>query len=178
MHHCSVSWETTLLYFFIWNFIWFGQKEPIEVQNFRLMAARVKFHQMCTSIGSFSWKHIKFQLKKITDELCLMTLKSNAKFEEKLICCFKNNKSLVNFDLSTRNSQNFYFDWFLSCKVYNVWPKKSTEELSFMSLRNDAKFEEKLTCGSEKDMRKMGKFLLEHSKVSKFATLMGSFYSK
>ena len=47
-----------------------------------------------------------------------------------------------------------------------------------MSLRNDAKFEEKLTCGSEKDMRKMGKFLLEHSKVSKFGTLMGSFYPK
>ena len=46
-----------------------------------------------------------------------MSLKSNAKFEEKLICCFKNDKKLVNFDLSTRNSQNFPFDWFLLCKV-------------------------------------------------------------
>ena len=27
-----------------------------------------------------------------------MTLKSEAKFEEKLICCFKNSKNLVNFD--------------------------------------------------------------------------------
>ena len=49
-----------------------------------------------------------------------MTLKSDAKFEEKLICYFKNDKNLVNFDLSTRNSQNFYFDWFLLSKVYNV----------------------------------------------------------
>ena len=48
-----------------------------------------------------------------------MTLK-NAKFEEKLICCFKNDKNLVNFDLSTRNSQNSDFDWFILCKVYNV----------------------------------------------------------
>ena len=47
-----------------------------------------------------------------------MTLKSDAKFEEKLIC--ENDKNLVNFDLSTRNSQNFHFDWFLLCKVYNI----------------------------------------------------------
>ena len=31
-----------------------------------------------------------------------MTLKSDAKFEEKLICCFKNDKNLVNFDPSTQ----------------------------------------------------------------------------
>ena len=36
-----------------------------------------------------------------TEELCLMTLKFDAKFEEKLICCFKNDRILVNFDLST-----------------------------------------------------------------------------
>ena len=49
-----------------------------------------------------------------------MTLKSDAKFEEKLIYCFKNEKNLVNFDLSTQNFQNFYFDWFLLCNVCNV----------------------------------------------------------
>ena len=59
-----VSWEITLLYFFSWNFIWFKQKEPIKVQNFRLSTAHVKFHQIRTLIGSFGWKYIKFQLKK------------------------------------------------------------------------------------------------------------------
>ena len=49
-----------------------------------------------------------------------MTLKTDAKFEEKPICCFKNDKNLVNFDLSIRNSQKFYFDWFLLCNVYNM----------------------------------------------------------
>ena len=33
-----------------------------------------------------------------------MTMKIDAKFEEKLICCFKNDKDLVKFDPSTRKS--------------------------------------------------------------------------
>ena len=65
-------------------------------------------------------KGCKISAKKSIEELCFMTLKSDAKFEEKLICCFRNDKNLVNFDLNTRNSQNFYFDWFLLCKVYNA----------------------------------------------------------
>ena len=36
-----------------------------------------------------------------------MTLNSDAKFKEKLIFCFKNDKDLVNFDPSTRKSQKF-----------------------------------------------------------------------
>ena len=39
--------------------------------------------------------------KKSIEELRLMTLKGDAGFEEKLICCLKNDKNLVNFDLST-----------------------------------------------------------------------------
>ena len=64
LHHSSVSWETTLLYFFSWNFISFGQKEPIKMQNFKLLTSHAKFHQVCTLIGSFCWKNIKFQPKK------------------------------------------------------------------------------------------------------------------
>ena len=50
---------------------------------------------------------------KSIEDLCLTTVKIDAKFEEKLICYFKNDKSFVNFELSTRNSQNFYFYWLL-----------------------------------------------------------------
>ena len=32
---------------------------------------------------------------------------------------------------------------------------KSTEELSFMTPKGDAKFEEKMTCGLENEMRNM-----------------------
>ena len=43
------------------------------------------------------------------EELCLTAQSSDAKFKEKLICYFKNDKNLVNFNLSTENSLNFFF---------------------------------------------------------------------
>ena len=43
-------------------------------------------------------KVYKISTKKSIEELCLMTIKSDANFEEKLICCLKNDKNLVNFD--------------------------------------------------------------------------------
>ena len=36
-----------------------------------------------------------------------MELKIDTKFEEKLICCFKNDKNLVNFDPGTQKSKKF-----------------------------------------------------------------------
>ena len=36
-----------------------------------------------------------------------MTLKSDVKFEGKLICCLKNDKNLVNLDPSTQKSEKF-----------------------------------------------------------------------
>ena len=49
-------------------------------------------------LGSFCSKHIKFRWK-CTEELCLMTLKRDANFEEKLTCALKNDtRNMVNFD--------------------------------------------------------------------------------
>ena len=50
--------------------------------------------------------YIKFQLKKY---IGVMTHDTNdyGKFEEKPICCFKNDKNLVNFDPSAQKSQIF-----------------------------------------------------------------------
>ena len=43
-----------------------------------------------------------------TDELCVMTMKNDAKFEEALACHFEiDMRNLTNFDPSTRKSQNF-----------------------------------------------------------------------
>ena len=44
-----------------------------------------------------------------------MILKSDVKFEEKLICCFRNYKNLVNFDSSIQKSQKFAL-----AQVYNI----------------------------------------------------------
>ena len=40
-------------------------------------------------------------------ETCLMIPKSGAKFEEKIILCFKNDKNFVNFDPNTKNYRKF-----------------------------------------------------------------------
>ena len=45
---------------------------------------------------------------KFTGELCVMTMKNDAKIEEELTCQFKiDMRSLTNFDLTTRKSQKF-----------------------------------------------------------------------
>ena len=43
---------------------------------------------------------------KLTEELCVMAMKNNAKFEEELPCHFKTDmRSLTNFDSSTEKSK-------------------------------------------------------------------------
>ena len=45
---------------------------------------------------------------KFTEELCVMTMKNNAKFEEELTFHFKTDiRNLTNFDSSTRKSKKF-----------------------------------------------------------------------
>ena len=70
-----------------------------------------------------------------------MTLKSDAKFKEKLTCGFKYDmKDLVNFHPTTQKSKNFTsMDYF--CPKYMRFELKNTEELSLMTLNGDAKFE-------------------------------------
>ena len=81
----------------------------------------------------------KVQIKN-TEELCFMTTKIDAKFEQKLTIGSKNDmRNLVNFHTTTQNSKNFtsvgYF-----CPKYMRFELKNTEELSFMTLNSDAKF--------------------------------------
>ena len=45
---------------------------------------------------------------KFIGELCVMTMKNDAKFEEEFTCQFKIDiRNLTNFDLSTQKSQKF-----------------------------------------------------------------------
>ena len=45
---------------------------------------------------------------KFIGELCIITIKNDAKFEEELTCQFKiDMTNLTNFDASTRKSQKF-----------------------------------------------------------------------
>ena len=82
----------------------------------------MKFHQICILIGSLCCKYIKVQLKKNRG---FMSHEDWCKIWRKTDLLFQKYKNLLNFDLSTQNSQNFHFDWFFLCKICNVWPKKA-----------------------------------------------------
>ena len=54
------------------------------------------------------------------------------------------------------------------CRQYIMFePKKSTEELCAMTLKNDAKFEEELTCALKNDVRNLAKFGEFHWRTQK-----------
>ena len=84
------------------------------------------------------WKFLKFTLWsdplfqsilrfiwKSTEELCLMTLNSDGKFEQKLTLGSKNDmRNLVNFNASSSKSENLHFDVLLLSIAYKVSAKK------------------------------------------------------
>ena len=74
-------------------------------------------------------------------------------------------------------SKKFHFNGLSLTKVYNVWDKKNTEELSLKAINIDARFEWKLTCGFKNDIRNWEIFTraLESLKIG---TLIGFFYPK
>ena len=88
-----------------------------------------------------------------------MNLKIDAKFEEKLICCFKNDKNLVKFDEGT---------W--KC------PKTCTFIRFYCAKYLMLDLKEELTCQNWHD--EFDKFSPEHLKVPKKFTLMCSFWAK
>ena len=68
-------------------------------------------------------------------------MKSDAKFKEKLTCGFKYDmRNLVNFHATTQ-SLKISFRWDLFVQSIQGLSYKNTEELSFMTLNSDVKFE-------------------------------------
>ena len=65
--------------------------------------------------------------------LCLMTLKSDVKFEEKLTLGSKNDmRNLVNFNASSGKSENLHFDVVLLFSIaYKVLAKKNRGIISY-----------------------------------------------
>ena len=69
-------------------------------------------------MGSFCPKDMCFSYK-ISEGLCVMTLKGKAKFKGKPTCCLKNDiRNLVNFHASREKSENLHFDWIPLPKAY------------------------------------------------------------
>ena len=94
-----------------------------------------------------------------------MTLKSDAKFEEKLTLDSKKDiRNLVNFHPTTQKSKNFTLMGYF-CPKYMRFELKNTKELSFMTLNNDAKLEYTLTLCFQNWHKELGELSLQHPKI-------------
>ena len=103
-------------------------------------------------------KHILFELKKYsavishdTEELCKFWRKTGLWFE-------KRHEKFANFHQTIWKCQNWDFDEILLSKVEKGMILKFTEELCVMTMKNNAKFEEELTCHFKTDMRNLTNF--------------------
>ena len=79
--------------------------------------------------------------------------------------------------MSSQKSEISHFDGLLLSKSCTVSAKKSTEELSLMTLHSDPKFKEKLTFCLKNDMRNLMNFNLSSEK-SENLLFDGMFLSK
>ena len=76
---------------------------------------------------------------KSVQRSCLMTLKSHAKFEEKLTCGLESDiRNLTIFYQNTWQSQNWNFDGILLSKVENALAK-NLQRSYVMTMKNDKK---------------------------------------
>ena len=96
-----------------------------------------------------------------------MSLKSDQKFEEKLVCCFRNDKNLVNSDLSTQEVSKICTlidSYCAKCLMFHLNEYRGvifhdTEEWCKIWRKTDLRF--------GKWQEEFGKFSPEHSKLSK-----------
>ena len=83
-----------------------------------------------------------------------MSLKGDAKFKGKLTRGLKNDiRNLVDVHESSRKSGSLHFDGLFLPKAYKDLDEKV--KLCLMALKIDANLEEKLTLGSENNMRNL-----------------------
>ena len=85
---------------------------------------------------------------------------------------------LANFQQSTRKFQKLGLWWDTFIQSRKCMSLKFARELCFIAIRNDAKFEEELTCHFKVDMRNLTNFNPKHSKTSKMCSLMDCFWPK
>ena len=72
-----------------------------------------------------------------------------------------------------KNLKNLNFNELFLTKAYNVWAKKSTEELFLIALEIDDKFEGKLTCIYYNDPKNLPNFHQSTFESLKFETFLG-----
>ena len=123
----------------------------------RALASLKIFAIWCTTFV----ESILYLSQKSTKELCVITMKSDAKFEKELTSALKNDmRNLANFDPTLKSVKICTF-------MGSFWPKyimfelKNTEGLCVIILKISANLEGKMTCGLKNDMHNLVDFTRE-----------------
>ena len=123
--------------------------------------------KMWSLMGSFWPKCIMF-------ELSFMTLKCDAKFEEKIACCLENDIRNMFLPEHAKDSKlGLWQDPFIQSR--KCMSSKFRVELCVMTIKNNAKLEEELTLSIQDWLEEFDNFWPENSKISKICILMGCF---
>ena len=91
-----------------------------------------------------------------------MTLKSDAKFEEKLTCCLENDEEFGKFSPEYVKVSKLELQWDPIVQSRKCMSLKFTEKLCVMTMRNETKIEEELTCRLKACVRYFSLFLKEY----------------
>ena len=87
-----------------------------------------------------------------------MTLKGDAKFKGKLTLGLKNDKEFGSFSCKQSKVWKFTLWWAPFPQSIQSFRWRSIEEPCLITLKNNAKFKEKLILGSKNDMRNLVSF--------------------
>ena len=171
-----MSWKVTPLYFYRSNDIYFAWKGPIKVQIF----------QDFWVLGSKFTKFLSFLKQQISFSSNFASLLSVMRHNSSLLvswnCIYFQQKEPI----KVQNWWNFMwavgslkFCTFMGSFCPNLikFQLKNTEELSFITMKSDKKFKEKLTCVFKYHMRNLVNFHQTTQKCENF-TSVGSFCPK
>ena len=111
VHHVSV--QKVHRSYFWWHWI---LKQNLKENCVVLSKITLGIWQIFTTIFGLLWDSFvqswKFMSLTFTGDLCVITMKSDAKIEEKLTCELKMEmRNLISFDSSTQKSQKFAISW-------------------------------------------------------------------
>ena len=137
MHHSSVSWEITLLYFFSWNFILFWSKKSIKGLSFILSISPNLYFDRVLLL-----KEYKISAKKVQRTYVTWHWRAMENFKKNQFVISKMTIIWWILIRALKSLKNWHFDW----------------SLRFMNLKSHAKFKENLTCGLENGSRNLANF--------------------
>ena len=117
MHHSSVPWKITLLYFLSWNYTWFAAHQSALFQTYdcsREISPNLYFDTLLLL------EVYKIFAKKVR--------KGYVSWHWRVMQNLKKSWFVVSriwwiLTQALKSLKNVHFDWFLLCKVENTWVK-------------------------------------------------------